>query len=376
MSESNLPQPDTAATASATGRALHALTTLLPALGEGSHQLSISVERTDGTELGADLHVSAEPGAWRVDRSAEEYLRFFVLLTFSLDGTTVRDSSLVAMTADAGTRVRGWDVQDGWLYPNAPAELQLVAAPFAADDASPYTVGDALVLPPVDQGRRVARTPAPVVIVVSGTAARGHAHGGGGQAGRDGGCGVEGRVADLDVRGGGFGSRRDRVDLQGGLADGCGDLDGVGADRRAAGCCRGPRRRGGRVSGADAASPAGVARAAAGASAAIPATPARTGGAIALEELAERVGVGLGAGSTPPPQSEQPSSLGRRHMERRSAPRVCAGPASGVSTRHLACWLVTSPGRARPRRDRQGIAAGRSYRAQLATPPRRHRSPW
>ncbi|MFJ9381444.1 hypothetical protein [Streptomyces sp. NPDC101455] len=148
MSESNLPQPDSAVTASAMGRALHALTTLLPALGEGSHQLSLSAERTDGLELSADLDVSAEPGAWRVDQSAEEYLRFFVLLTFSLEGTTVRDASLGALTADAGTRVHGWNVQDGWLHPIAPAELQMVATAFPTDDASPYTVGDALVLPP------------------------------------------------------------------------------------------------------------------------------------------------------------------------------------------------------------------------------------
>ncbi|MCX5009084.1 family 16 glycosylhydrolase [Streptomyces sp. NBC_00638] len=37
---------------------------------------------------------------------------------------------------------------------------------------------------------------------------------------------------------------------------------------------------------------------------------------------------------------------------------------------------VTSPGRARPRRDRPGTGAGRSCRARLATPPRRRRSPW
>ncbi|MEU9671231.1 winged helix-turn-helix transcriptional regulator [Streptomyces bobili] len=42
----------------------------------------------------------------------------------------------------------------------------------------------------------------------------------------------------------------------------------------------------------------------------------------------------------------------------------------------VACWLITSPGRARPRRDRPGIAAGRSCRARLATPSRRPRSPW
>ncbi|MBK6018679.1 hypothetical protein [Streptomyces sp. MBT53] len=153
MSEPNLPQPDSAVTASAMGRALHALTTLLPALGEGGHQLSISVERTDGMELSADLYVSVEPGAWRVDQSAEEYTRFFVLLTFSLEGTTVRDASLVAMTADAGTRVRGWDVQDGWLHPIARTELQKVTTSFPADDASPYTAGHAPVLPPPPEAK-------------------------------------------------------------------------------------------------------------------------------------------------------------------------------------------------------------------------------
>ncbi|MFJ4791004.1 hypothetical protein [Streptomyces sp. NPDC088794] len=147
MSEPNLPQPDNAASASAMGRALHALTTLLPTLGEGSHRLSISAERTDGIELSAELHVSVEPGAWRVDHSPEEYMRFFVLLTFSLEGTTVREAALIAMTADAGTHVCGWDVEDGWLHPIAPAELQKVAESFPADDASPYVIGHARALP-------------------------------------------------------------------------------------------------------------------------------------------------------------------------------------------------------------------------------------
>ncbi|CCK24670.1 hypothetical protein BN159_0291 [Streptomyces davaonensis JCM 4913] len=44
--------------------------------------------------------------------------------------------------------------------------------------------------------------------------------------------------------------------------------------------------------------------------------------------------------------------------------------------RDRACWLITSPGRARPRRGRRGIAAGRSCRARLATLSRRRRSPW
>jgi len=51
-----LPRPDNAATTSAMGRALHALTTLFPALGEGEHELALSAERTDGTEMNAEEH--------------------------------------------------------------------------------------------------------------------------------------------------------------------------------------------------------------------------------------------------------------------------------------------------------------------------------
>lgn len=51
-------------------------------------------------------------------------------------------------------------------------------------------------------------------------------------------------------------------------------------------------------------------------------------------------------------------------------------PARGISAASLTRWFITSPGRARPRRDRPGIAAGRSCRARLATPSRRRRSPW
>ncbi|MFG2463254.1 hypothetical protein ACGFWE_40240 [Streptomyces sp. NPDC048523] len=147
MPEMELPRPDDAATASAMGRALHALTALFPALGEGSHELSISAERTDGTEVSADLYVTVEPGSLRVDHSAEEYVQFFVLLTFALEDSTIRDAVLIATTTDAGIRACGWDLRAGWLHPIHPAELQTAAPSFPADDATPYVVWHAPMLP-------------------------------------------------------------------------------------------------------------------------------------------------------------------------------------------------------------------------------------
>ncbi|MDQ1041798.1 hypothetical protein [Streptomyces sp. V4I2] len=146
MPEPKLPRPDDAATASAMGRALHALTALFPALGEGNHELSINAERTDGTEVSADLYVSVEPDSVRVDHSAEEYVQFFVLLTFALENSTVRDAVLVATTADAGIRACGCDVRAGWLHPIGPAELQKTVTAVPADDAAPYVVCHAPVL--------------------------------------------------------------------------------------------------------------------------------------------------------------------------------------------------------------------------------------
>lgn len=140
MPEPELPRPDDAATASDMGRALHALTALFPALGEGSHELSITAARTDGTEVSADLYVSAEPGSLRVDHSAEEYVRFFVLLTFALEESTARDALLLATTADAGIRAYGWEVRGGWLRPIDPAELQQAVTSTPADNAAPYVV--------------------------------------------------------------------------------------------------------------------------------------------------------------------------------------------------------------------------------------------
>jgi hypothetical protein len=128
------------------GRALHALTALLPALGEGSHELHLNAERTDGTEMSADLHVCVEPGSWRVEHSAEEYGQFFVLLTFALENSTVRDAVLVATTTDAGLRVCGWEVRAGWLHPMDTAELHQTVTSCPPDDAAPFVVCHAPVL--------------------------------------------------------------------------------------------------------------------------------------------------------------------------------------------------------------------------------------
>ncbi|MGW0916669.1 hypothetical protein ACWD1Z_33855 [Streptomyces sp. NPDC002784] len=141
-----LPRPDNAATASAMGRALHALTALFPALGEGSHELHINAERTDGTEVSADLYVSVEPGTCHVEHSAEEYVQFFVLLTFALENSTIRDAFLLATTADAGIRVCGWEARDGWLQPMDTAELQKTLTSLPHDDAAPHVVCHAPVL--------------------------------------------------------------------------------------------------------------------------------------------------------------------------------------------------------------------------------------
>ncbi|MGP4014105.1 hypothetical protein [Streptomyces sp. 4N124] len=136
MPEPELPQPYDAATASAVGRALHALTALLPALGEGSHELNITADHTDGTEVSADLYVSVEPGSLRVDHSDEEFVQFFMLLTFALDNS-VRDAALVATTADAGLRACGWDVRAGWLHPMDTHELHEAVTSCSADDPAP-----------------------------------------------------------------------------------------------------------------------------------------------------------------------------------------------------------------------------------------------
>ncbi|MFC8350825.1 hypothetical protein [Streptomyces sp. NPDC057280] len=141
MTEPQLPRPGNAATTSAMGHALHALTALLPALGTGEHELALSAERTDGTEMNADLTVSIEPGTCRVESSAEQYVRFFVLLTFALENSTVADAVLIATIAtNTGQRACGWDIRDGWLHPINPADLREALSPLPQDDAAPFSV--------------------------------------------------------------------------------------------------------------------------------------------------------------------------------------------------------------------------------------------
>lgn len=141
MTEPQPPRPNNAATTSAMGHALHALTTLLTALGEGEHELALSAERTDGTEMNADLTVSIQPGTCRVENSAEHYVRFFVLLTFALENSTIADAVLIATTtANANPRACGWDIHDGWLHPINPADLHQTLTPHPPDDAAPISV--------------------------------------------------------------------------------------------------------------------------------------------------------------------------------------------------------------------------------------------
>ncbi|RZB19394.1 hypothetical protein StrepF001_11240 [Streptomyces sp. F001] len=83
------------------------------------------------------------------------------------------------------------------------------------------------------------------------------------------------------------------------------------------------------------------------------------------------------ASASRPPGRGGAAAARRGLRDRAGRPRACArGRLVASVRRHHACWSVTSPGRARPRRGRPGTAAGRSCRARLATPSRRRRSPW
>ncbi|MER5924889.1 hypothetical protein [Streptomyces mirabilis] len=125
-----LIRPDDAATAAAMSRAMNSLTALLVALGEGSHQFNIVAERTNDTIVTADLSLSAGASPLRVKHTEEGYLRFFALLTFALEYSTIRRAVLVATTADEPfPRACGWTVRDGWLHPMDRRELQEALTP-------------------------------------------------------------------------------------------------------------------------------------------------------------------------------------------------------------------------------------------------------
>ncbi|WP_043687473.1 hypothetical protein [Streptomyces xylophagus] len=123
-------RPDDTATASAMGRAMNVLAALLLALGEGSHRFSMVAERTNGAIVTADFSLSLGMAPVRVSHSKETYLRFFALLTFALEYSTVRSAVLVATTADEPfPRACGWSVRDGWLHPMDTRELQEAVMP-------------------------------------------------------------------------------------------------------------------------------------------------------------------------------------------------------------------------------------------------------
>lgn len=125
-----LTRPADTATASAMGRAMNVLAALLLALGEGSHRFSIVAERTNGAIVTADFSLSLGMAPVRVSHSKETYLRFFALLTFALEYSTVRSAVLVATTADEPfPRACGWSVRDGWLHPMDTRELQEAVMP-------------------------------------------------------------------------------------------------------------------------------------------------------------------------------------------------------------------------------------------------------
>lgn len=130
MSEPQATRSADAVTASAVARAVHVLAALLLALDEGSHQLSIVAERTNGTTVTADLALSVGAAPLRVTHCAEEYLRFLALLTFALEYSTVRHAVLVATTADEPSpRACGWTVRAGWLHPMEARALQEAVRP-------------------------------------------------------------------------------------------------------------------------------------------------------------------------------------------------------------------------------------------------------
>ncbi|MFJ3311094.1 hypothetical protein ACIPSA_50905 [Streptomyces sp. NPDC086549] len=143
-----LIRPDDAATAAAMGRAMNALTALLVALGEGSHQFNIVAERTNDTIVTADLTLSVGASPLRVKHTEEGYLRFFALLTFALEYSTIRRAVLVATTADEPfPRACGWNVRDGWLHPMDRRELQEAVIPHPDVIAPLRLVHDAPELP-------------------------------------------------------------------------------------------------------------------------------------------------------------------------------------------------------------------------------------
>ncbi|GAA3592620.1 hypothetical protein [Streptomyces osmaniensis] len=147
MSEPQLPRPSAPVPASAMGRALHALTALFPALGEGSHELNLTADHRDGAVVAISLNVTVTAESVCVDHPADEYMRFFTVLTFALEPSAVHDVTLIAATRADRPCVCGWEIREGWLHPIDAADVRsAVTAHLAPEEAASLVICSAPVL--------------------------------------------------------------------------------------------------------------------------------------------------------------------------------------------------------------------------------------
>ncbi|MEU9222016.1 hypothetical protein AB0D47_36445 [Streptomyces sp. NPDC048376] len=123
--------PDDAAIAAAARCTLRALATLFQVLGTGEHTLSLAVDRTDDVMIPARADISLGDAPVRLAvLDEDEFQALCTLVTFALEGSTVRRAVLVATTAAEPTpRACAWTVRDGWLRPMDTAELELAVHP-------------------------------------------------------------------------------------------------------------------------------------------------------------------------------------------------------------------------------------------------------
>ncbi|MER6691128.1 hypothetical protein [Streptomyces minutiscleroticus] len=136
---SELPRPNDVDVVAAASRAETVLATLVAALGEGAHQLSLALDRIDGVFLTADVSLKLTPDALYLPEEGgeDEFVKLRMLLVYALEGSTARSAVLIATTlSDLVPRVRGWSARDGWLHPMDPAELERSQAP-CADGPAP-----------------------------------------------------------------------------------------------------------------------------------------------------------------------------------------------------------------------------------------------
>ncbi|WP_406723380.1 hypothetical protein WJ438_00025 [Streptomyces sp. GD-15H] len=144
-----LVRPDDVAIAAAARRALSALAAVFEALGNGEHTLNFAVEQTNDALVSgrADVSVGTAPERLAV-LDEDDFAALCTLVTFALEGSTVRRAVLVATTAaEPNPRACGWTVRGGWLHPMDTAELQLAVRPYPGFPNVHREVYSAPVLP-------------------------------------------------------------------------------------------------------------------------------------------------------------------------------------------------------------------------------------